>query len=81
MKLGMWDCGKLWAQVLSMWSVVTKCAYLIPRLHICSDWLITKKSNIKLCKNMPTWYVGSDGHKYYPRSLFSPNTHIYIRPN
>ena len=26
-----------------MWSVVTKCAYLIPYLHICSDWLITKK--------------------------------------
>ena len=22
------------------------------------------------------WYVGSDGHKYYPRSLFSPNVHI-----
>ena len=30
-----------------MWSVVAKCAYLIPHLHICSDWLITKKSNIQ----------------------------------
>ena len=30
-----------------MWSVITKCAYLIPHLHICSDWLITKKSNIQ----------------------------------
>ena len=24
-----------------------KCVYLIPHLHICSDWLITKKSNIQ----------------------------------
>ena len=23
-----------------------------------------------------TWYVGSDGHKYYPWGLSSPNTHI-----
>ena len=23
-----------------------------------------------------TWYVGSDGHKYYPRGLSSPNTQI-----
>ena len=23
-----------------------------------------------------TWYVGSGGHKYYPRGLLSPNTHI-----
>ena len=30
-----------------MWSVVAECAYLIPHLHICSDWLITKKSNIQ----------------------------------
>ena len=30
-----------------MWSVVTKCAYLIPHLHICSDWLITKKVKIQ----------------------------------
>ena len=30
-----------------MWSVVTKCAYLIPHLHIFSDWLITNKSNIQ----------------------------------
>ena len=23
-----------------------------------------------------TWYVGSDGHKYYPRGLSSPTVHI-----
>ena len=23
-----------------------------------------------------TWYVGSDGHKYYPCGLSSPNAHI-----
>ena len=35
------------AQVLPKWSVVTKCAYLIHHLHICSDWLIIKKANIQ----------------------------------
>ena len=25
--------------------------------------------------NDETWYVDSDGHKYYPRSLSSPNAH------
>ena len=30
-----------------MWSVVTECAYLMPHLHISSDWLITKKANIQ----------------------------------
>ena len=24
-----------------------------------------------------TWYVGSGGHKYYPRGLSSPNAHIW----
>ena len=42
-----WYVGSGGAQVLPMWSVVTECAYLIPHLHICSDWLITKKSNIQ----------------------------------
>ena len=23
-----------------------------------------------------TWYVGSDGHKYYLRGLLSPNAHM-----
>ena len=23
-----------------------------------------------------TWYVGSDGQRYYPRGLSSPNVHI-----
>ena len=36
------------AQVLPTWSVITKCTYLIPHLHICSDWLITKKSSIQI---------------------------------
>ena len=44
-------------------------AHLIPHLHICSDWLITKKSNIQSSVSMgyidETWFVGSDGHKYY----------------
>ena len=46
-----------------MWSVVTECAYLIPHLHICSDWLITKKSNIQssvwvtLMKLIGMWVV------------------------
>ena len=40
-------CGSWWAQVLPMWSVVTECAYLIPHLHICTDWLITNKSSIQ----------------------------------
>ena len=30
---------------IPMWSVVIKCAYLVPHLHICSDWLISKKLN------------------------------------
>ena len=54
--------------------------YLIPHLQICSDWLITKKK-IKypeFCMGYidETWYVGSDGHKYYPCGLSSPNVHI-----
>ena len=44
MKLSMWVVG---AQVQPTWSVVTECVYLIHHLHICSDWLITKKSNIQ----------------------------------
>ena len=42
-----WYVGSGGAHVLPMWSVVTECANLIPHLHICSDWLITKKSNIQ----------------------------------
>ena len=59
---------------------VVKTLYLIPHLHICSDWLNTKKSNIQSSVTMgyidETWYVGSDGHKYYPCGLLSPNVHI-----
>ena len=48
--LQLWNlvCGQWWAKVLPAWSVVTKCAYLIPHLHICSDWLITKKKKPNL---------------------------------
>ena len=45
MKLGMWYWW--WAEVLQMCSVISKCAYLILHLHICSDWLITTKANIQ----------------------------------
>ena len=64
--------------ILPMWSVVIECTYLMPHLHICSDWLITKKSNIQFCMGYidETCYVGSDGHKYYSCGLSLPNAHI-----
>ena len=68
-----------WAQVQAMWSIVTECAYLIPHLHICSDWLITKKVKYpEFCMGYidETWYVDCDGHKYYPCGLLLPNAHI-----
>ena len=40
-KLGMW------VVVGRRWSFITECIYLIPHLHICSDWLITTKANIQ----------------------------------
>ena len=69
------------------WSVVTKCAYLLPHLHICSaDWLITKKTHIQssvwatvtIDDSDETWNVGSAGHKYYPHGLSSSNVRIYL---
>ena len=42
-----WCVGSGGAQALPTRSIVTECAYLRPHLHICSDWLITKKSNIQ----------------------------------
>ena len=127
-----WYVGSGGAQVLPTWSVVTEYAYLIPHSHICSDWLITKKSNIQssvwatlmklgmwtwillgtstnhvVCRHQmhifstsfaylfrlannkkvkypefcmdyinETWYMGSDGQKYYPCGLSSPNAYI-----
>ena len=65
--------------VLPLWSVVTECTYLILHLHICSDWLKQKKVKYPdFCMGYidETWYVGSDGHKYYPCGLLSPNVHI-----
>ena len=77
-KLGMWVVG---AQVLPTWSVVTKCAYLIPHLHICSDWLITKKSTIQSFVWATLMKLGCDGHKYYPYGLSSLNVHLHICSN
>ena len=42
-------CTVMWVlldTILTTWSVVTKCAYLVPHLHTCTDWPI-KKSNIQ----------------------------------
>ena len=62
-----------------IWFVVTEYAYLIPHSHIYSNWLIIKKVKYpEVCMGYidETWYVGSDGHKYYPRGLSSSNVHI-----
>ena len=62
-----------------MWSVFTECAYLItPFAYL--FWLANNK-NVKypdFCMGYidETWFVGSNGHKYYPRGLSSPNAHI-----
>ena len=50
-------------------------AYLVSHLHICSDWLITKIKYPDFCVgyNDETWFMGSDGHKYYPCGLSSLN--------
>ena len=53
------------------WSVVTKCAYLIPHLHICSDWLITQQQISRVlyfCMGYSDkmWYLGSGGYKNLP---------------
>ena len=78
MKPGMWVVMGISTKYYPHVSVVTKCAYLIPHLHICSDWLITKIKYPDFCMGYidETWYVGSDGHKYYPCGLSSPNAHI-----
>ena len=47
------------AQVLPTWSVVTKCAYLIPHFHICSDWLLTIK--IKYNLQGTSWHFPKGG--------------------
>ena len=58
MKLDMWV---VIGTSTTTWSVVTKCAYLIPHLHICSHWLITRKVKIQSfvwAKVIRTWYLG-----------------------
>ena len=78
-KLCMWVVG---AQVLPIWSVITECKMRIFNTsfpYICSDLLITKKikyPEFYMGYIDETWYVGSDGHKYYPCGLSSPNAHI-----
>ena len=43
-------------------------------------WLanIKKGKYLEFCMgyNDETWYVGSDGHKYYQHDLLSPKAHI-----
>ena len=66
MKLGMW--------VVMGTSTTHTCdlAYLF--------WLANNKKvkYLEFCMGYSdeTWYVGSDGHKYYPCGLSSPNAHI-----
>ena len=61
-----WYVSNCWAQVLTMWSVVTKCAYSVPHLHTCSDWPITEYPDFCLGYSDKTWYVGSDWQKVLP---------------
>ena len=68
-----------------MWFVINKSAYLISHLHICSDWLKTKKANFQnfiVGFSDETLFVGSGGHKQYPLGMSSLNMHykylIYI---
>ena len=71
-----WYVGSGGAQVLRTWSVITECAYLTPHLHICSNNKKVKYPEFCMDYIDETCYVSSDGHKYYPRSLFSSNVHI-----
>ena len=70
MKLGMWV---VMGTSTTMWSVVTKCTYLILHLHICSDWLITKKSNIQssVWATLMKLDVGSGGGTTSSSSYYS----------
>ena len=58
MKLGMWVVV---GTVLPTRSVVTECAYLIPPLHICSDWPIKKGNYLEFCLSYTDeiWYIDS----------------------
>ena len=74
MKLGMWVVmGTSTTHVVCRHQMHVSFAYLF--------WLANDKKKIKyqeLCMGYidETWYVGSDGHKYYPCGLPSPNAHI-----
>ena len=67
------------AQVLPTWSVVTECV-LFSTSFAYLFWLANNKKvkYPQFCMGYidETWYVGSDGHKFYPCGLLSPNAHI-----
>ena len=77
---------KTWAQAKPTWSVVTGCAYSSFSYLF---WLANNKKdrNPEFCMSYSdeTWYVGSEGHSYYPRvcryrmhNMRIYNTHLHI---
>ena len=75
-KLGMWVVG-----ATSTTHVV--CHHLMYIFNTSLAYLFWLANNKKIkypefCMGYidETWYVGSDGHKYYPRGLSSLNAHI-----
>ena len=60
------------------------CLYVQMYVYLCTDvgFLSTSKGKPSLSNEKAmtdfrqTWYVGSEGHKYYPCGLLSPNAHI-----
>ena len=72
-KLGMWvDVDSSITHVFCCW-----CAYKVPHLHICSDWLNTKKCKYpEFCMGYSdeSWYIGSSELKCYPSVKYYPCT-------
>ena len=65
--------------MLTMWSVITECAYQIAHLHICSKWLIKNKSKypeFNMCYSDETWDVDSARYKCYRRVVCHHRMHI-----
>ena len=61
------------------WFVVNKFAYLIIHLHVCSDWLVTKKSKypgLYMCYSDETWWVVVGTSNIDPLGLSSLPMHI-----
>ena len=74
-KFGMWVGGHKYYP----------CGLLSPNAHINTSfaylfWVANNKKvkYPEFCTGYidETWYVGSDGHKYYPHGLSSPNARI-----